>query len=210
MDDETYCPIDPYDVPGLKFYSSSDKVTVSEKFKYKPKAKFAKKYLISQILDSDGNVSKPYVTTETMNTERYLNNCVKKILVPFINNRDVLFWPDMASCHYARPVVDYLRSKKIDFVEKKDNGPNVPQARPIEKLWELCKKEYRKRKTPAKSLNSFRQIWTYISKKVAKKSGRALMGSVRQKFSTLVGRGYLPLMMQNISRRMVNLKLIQN
>lgn len=119
MDDETYCPIDPNDVPGTKYYSSTDKKTVPEKYKYKSKSKFPKRYLVWQAIDSLGNVSKPYVTNATMNTERYLNECIKKRLVPFIKNRDVLFWPDMASCHYSRPVVEYFASKNIDFVEKK-------------------------------------------------------------------------------------------
>lgn len=127
MDDETYCPIDPNDVPGTKYYSSTDKKTVPEKYKYKSKSKFPKRYLVWQAIDSLGNVSKPYVTNATMNTERYLNECIKKRLVPFIKNRDVLFWPDMASCHYSRPVVEYFASKNIDFVEKKIMHQTYPR-----------------------------------------------------------------------------------
>ena len=122
------------------------------------KTKFVKQYLIWQSLDSLGNVSKPYICTSTMNSERYLNDCVKKRLIPFINNRDVLFWPDMSTCHYSESVVNYLKSKNIDFIEKHNNAPKVPQARPIEKFWAICKREYRSRKHPAKNLNSFRRI----------------------------------------------------
>ncbi|OXA46224.1 putative fatty acid elongation protein 3 [Folsomia candida] len=60
IDDETKWSIDPDEVSGWKYYSS---------------------------LDSLGDVSKPFVTTATMTSERYLNDCVKKILIHFINNR---------------------------------------------------------------------------------------------------------------------------
>ena len=72
-----------------------------------------------------------------MNSERCLNDCLKKRLIPFINNRDVLFWPDMATCHYSESVVNYLKSKNIDFIEKHNNAPKVIQARPIEKFWAI-------------------------------------------------------------------------
>jgi hypothetical protein len=37
-----------------------------------------------------------------------------------------VFWPDLASAHYAKTMIAYLREKKVNFVEKSDNPPNVP------------------------------------------------------------------------------------
>ena len=104
MDDETYCPIDPNNITGSKFYSVTNNKSKYEQFKFKLKPRFLKEYLIWQALDSLGNISKPSISTSTMNSERYLKDCVKKRLIPFINNRDVLFWPDMATCHYSASV----------------------------------------------------------------------------------------------------------
>ncbi len=60
--------------------------------------------------------------------------------------------------------------------------PNVPQARPIEAFWALCKREYKARGQAAKSLHSFAKIWNNISKKVAKESGKALIQKARRNY----------------------------
>ena len=188
IDDETYCPIDPSDIPSQKTYTCRNKDDVPIDVKVKPKRKYGQQYLVWQCLDETGNVSKPFITDSTMDSETYLNSCIKKILIPFISGRNVLFWPDMAPCHYASKVTEYFRCQNIDFVEKNKNAPNVPQARPIERFWALCKAEYRQRKEPAKNLRSFKRIWANISKKVAEKSGKTLMTGVRKKLRQ-IGRG---------------------
>jgi len=65
-----------------------------------------------------------------------------KRLVPFINKRKILFWPDMASCHYTSEVKECFESESIEFVEKAENAPNISEAHPIERFWALCKREY--------------------------------------------------------------------
>jgi len=40
---------------------------------------------------------------------------------------EILFWPDAATCYYARIVADFLANINIDFVSKKGNLPNVPK-----------------------------------------------------------------------------------
>ena len=88
--------------------------------------------------------SAPFISTGTMTAETYLRECLQKRLIPFITKHheieDILFWPDLATYHYANIVLDFLRSKNIDFVSKKDNPPNVRQARGIEKFWADCKR----------------------------------------------------------------------
>ena len=44
------------------------------------------------------------------------------------------------------------KSRKIDFIGKKENMPNGPQARPIELFWALCKKACKARKAQSISL----------------------------------------------------------
>jgi hypothetical protein len=90
------------------------------------------------------------------------------------------FWPDMASCHYKKEVIEWLKAEKIEFVAKDQNAPNVPQARPIEKFWALCKAAYKRRKQDAKSLKSFKCIWKKIAADVASKSAQKLMKGARR------------------------------
>ena len=75
----------------------------------------------------------------------YLKECLKKRVIPSVlkhNEINVLFWPDMATCHYAGKVVEFLIAENIEFVWKKDNPPNVPQARGIVMFWAECKRRY--------------------------------------------------------------------
>ena len=99
------------------------------------------------MIDQEGNVSEPFVTKETMKGTNYLN-CLKECLVPFINkhhkNNKILFWPEMAPCHYAKEVTKWMTENNINFFKKNENAPNVPQARPIERFWAICKREYKK------------------------------------------------------------------
>jgi hypothetical protein len=70
--------------------------------------------------------------------EIYIKECLEEILLLFIKKYhkvdEIIFWPDMAICHYKRCVIDWFNSQNIKFIEKTENAPNVPQARPIEKF----------------------------------------------------------------------------
>jgi hypothetical protein len=65
-------------------------------------------------------------------------------LLPFIKkyhwNDQYVFWPDQTSAHYAKEVIDWLNSKKIEFVPKYLNPANAPKTRPIEDFWGLSYK----------------------------------------------------------------------
>lgn len=195
MDDETYVPVDPDQVPGMEFYHCQSKSTVSDQCRFKRKTKFPKKFLVWQCLDEDGNVSEPYICTGSINGDIYLKKCIQTRLMSFIEMHhkveDVLFWPDMATCHYRGDVTEWLKSEKVDFIEKSENAPNVPQARPIERFWALCKKAYKARKVPAKSLSSFKRIWKNISMKVAKDSARTIMKDARKNLRAIGYSGVL-------------------
>jgi len=52
--------------------------------------------------------------------------------------------PDQASAHYdhfayAKEVIDWLNSKKIEFVPKYLNPANAPKTRQIEDFWGISK-----------------------------------------------------------------------
>lgn len=196
MDDETYVPIDPGQIPGKHFYSQKDGLSVPDEFKFKHKTKFFKKYLVWQAIDQDGNVSDAFIKQGTLKASEYLHECLQSRLLPFIEHHqgaeNVLFWPDMSAVHYAKICTDWLRDEaKIEFVGMRENTPNFPQGRPIEKFWALCKAEYAKRTEPAKSLSSFRKIWNNISERVARDSGKSLMQGIKRKLYTVREEGAL-------------------
>lgn len=137
-----------------------------------------------QAIGEDGIVSVPYFATGSVNSKVYLEECIKKVLVPFIDahyeRSKVLFWPDMARVHYTREVREYLDSIGIEMVSWLKNAPKVPQARPIDKFWALCKAKYAKKTVAPKNFTGFKQMWRNVSKKVADTSGKALIKNVRR------------------------------
>ena len=96
-----------------------------------------------------------------VNQHIYLEDCIKKILVPFINEHhsdgEYLFWPDLASAHYANSVIDFLKGQNLNFVEKLDNPPNVPECRPIEGFWSILKGKVYERNWQAKNLDHLKK-----------------------------------------------------
>jgi len=50
-------------------------------------------------------------------------------------------FPDLVSAHYAKEVIDWLNSKKIEFVSKYLNPANSQKTRPIENFWGIFKKQ---------------------------------------------------------------------
>lgn len=118
-----------------------------------------------------------------MNGATYLN-CLKEYLIPFIKehhkDKEILFWPDMATCHHKKEVTEWMAANNINFVSKKSNAPCVPQARGIEMFWSLCKSEYKKRNKQVKTIAQMTKIWSEISKKVAENSAQKLMATARR------------------------------
>jgi hypothetical protein len=50
-----------------------------------------------------------------------------------------MFWPDLASAHYANDMLVRLEELKIEYVLKEENPPNVLQL--IESFWATLKKK---------------------------------------------------------------------
>ena len=80
-----------------------------------------------------------------VSAETYKKYCVPKIAEFIIRNshmgKNVIFWPDLASCHYVRTSLDKLTRFGISVVPKDKKAPNVPQLRPIEDFWANLKRK---------------------------------------------------------------------
>ena len=105
--------------------------------------------------------------------------------MPWIKSKfdmnNVLFLPDMATCHYSDIVIKFLNEQKLEFATKDENGPKFVQGRPIERYWALVKREYLKYSSKAKNLNSFIRRWKKCSEKVIESSGKNLFVNFRAK-----------------------------
>ena len=99
--------------------------------------KFPKKILV-WLCFSDKGISDPLIFESNalaINETIYLNECLKKRVLPFIHEHhpdfNYIFWPDLASAHYSKANVAWVE-ENLEFVLKDMNPPNVPKARPIE------------------------------------------------------------------------------
>jgi hypothetical protein len=135
MDDESLVLQDPSETPGRQFFHAKDPSKVNTKDKIKCSSKFPKKFLVWQSMDQFGHVSEPYVHEGCMDHQVYLSECVVGRLIPIINLHhkidNVIFWPDLATIHYAKKVKSEIE-KEVSLVLKDENPPNVPHLRPIE------------------------------------------------------------------------------
>ena len=68
-----------------------------------------------------------------------------------------MFWPDLASSHYANDVRDYLKAKGIATVPKAINPANVPEARPIENFWANLKAKVYEGDWKAKNIDDLKK-----------------------------------------------------
>lgn len=182
MDDESYFPKDPSQVAGRQYYHTANKNSIDRNLKVKPKMKFAEKYLVWQAISSDGKRSEPFILDrQAMNQDVYLKDCIEKRLIPFIrkyySTDAVIFWPDLASAHYANRVLERLEQEGVEVIAKKKNPPNLPQARGIERYWALVKAEYQKRIEPPKHLAGFKRMYQNDAAKVSEQSVQKVMKS---------------------------------
>lgn len=144
--DETYVKLDSKTLPGPEFYTKVKGGTVDEAVSTIQVDKFGEKVLIWQAICICGLRTSAFFTKGTINADVYMKECLKKRLIPFYEKHNVLriFWPDLASAHYARSTLALLDSKGINFVSKEENPPNCPELRPIERYWALVKRNLKK------------------------------------------------------------------
>ena len=108
---------------------------------------------------STRGISEPYIVKSgnAINQFIYRDECLSKRLLPFIkqfhSDDNYVFWPDLASSHYAEASLDFMIENSINHVDKFDNPANLPEARPIEDLWSILKGKVYENGWEAKSLH---------------------------------------------------------
>lgn len=165
---------------------------MKDKYKYKYLDKFPEKYLVWQAICSCGLRTTPYITKGTLNAKGYLENCLKKTLLPFMRkqNSPVIFWPDLASCHFAKEVKEWYEKEGVHVVPRECNPPNSPEIRPIEKYWAIVKRKLLEDGAVVDSIPAFRRKWNKHAATISKKVVRKLMAGICSKVRRLI-RGYV-------------------
>lgn len=142
MDDESYFTMDGNEWQGKHYFEG--KRPIDDNIKFVEHTKFPKKVLLWLAISQHG-MSEPefFESGLAVNSERYINYCLPKVK-EFINKKHstlkVIFWPDLASSHYAKKTLEAMDSFQIPYVCKQENPPNVPQLRPIEDFWANLKR----------------------------------------------------------------------
>lgn len=183
MDDETYVKMDSRTLPGPQFYTKEKGSTVDQSVSTVEIEKFGEKVLIWQAICSCGLKTTPFFTKGTINADIYQNECLKRRLIPFYKKHMVstIFWPDLASAHYARSTLSLLEENDIKYVDKEENPPNAPEFRPIERFWALVKRNMKKDGRVSNDMKEFKKNWQKANKAVTKEGVQNLMKGVKQK-----------------------------
>jgi transposase len=187
MDDETYVKMDYKTLPGAQFYTVPQGTDVPNSEKSIFCEKFGKKVLVWQAICQCGMKSSPFFTFGNLNAEIYQTECLQKRVLPLIRKHkgQTLFWPDLASCHYARSVLEWYREMEVNFVAKAMNPPNCPEIRPIERYWALMKGKLRKKDQGAVDINQFKKDWINVSKTIDATVVQNLMQGIKGKVREL-------------------------
>lgn len=187
MDDETYCKANFRELPGSEFYVAKNRFGVLKKYRTQCLSKYCKKYLVWQAICACGKKSKIFVTSGTINGQIYRNECLKKRLLPFIRDhtsrgiKNILFWPDLASCHYSKETMKWYVDNKVNVVPRDANPQNSPELRPIERYWAIIKGYLKKGRRAAKNEREFSRFWHWATKKVPESVVKRMMEKVKRK-----------------------------
>lgn len=113
MDDEKYFTLCNSQMKGNDGFYTDNIQECPDEVRLKGKVKFAENILVWCAI-SEAGVSQPYIGRargEAINADIYIRQCLTK-LQQFITtnhpNDEIIFWPDLASCHYARQTTDWL------------------------------------------------------------------------------------------------------
>lgn len=198
LDDEKYFTFSwNNSAQNAGFYTNNIQTTPDD-VRFAPKGKFESKVLVWAAISSKG-ISQLYIQDSkapAIKATTYISKCLSK-LDKFIKekhpNEDSIFWPDLASSHYAKITLDWLKEKNINFVPKHANPPNVPKARPIEDFWSLLCQQVYSKGWEAKTTDQLIARIKLCVKKVDLEAVQVMIGSIKSKLRQIEEKGPLSL-----------------
>ena len=194
LDDESYFTLSNSTLAGNdRFYSNNlQKTPLNVKNKFK--AKFEAKVLVWVAISPRGKSKALFFKSGlAINQTIYKEQCLDKGLLPFIAKYyprgGYVFWPDLASSHYAKSVCNHLESKGIEFVPKTLNPANVPKARPIEDFWAILKQKVYYNNWTANSIAQLKKRISWSLSKIDTKLIQSLARDVHKRLEIVARRG---------------------
>ena len=101
-----------------------------------------------------------------------------------------VFWPDLASSHYAKRVMNWLIEKKIEFVPKDLNPANAPKTRPIEDFWGILKSKVYAKSWSAKNVDQLEDKICRCLKEIDPNLIQSLAKDVTKRLDKVQRHGY--------------------
>ena len=202
LDDESYFPFRNNEIPGNSgFYAKRDlgPSSAPHEVRFTKEKKFPEKILVWMVISEDA-ISEPFFVKSklAMKGDIYRKDCIQKILYPFLQkyHRDgrYYFWPDLASCHYAKETLNLLKSLKINYIPRDSNPPNSPQLRPIETFWARLKGKVYEGGWEASSERQLKQRIRMKVREMDTSESQILSRSVRKDIRKTADAGYLATM----------------
>ena len=171
LDDESYFTLNHSTLAGNDVFYTSDINMTADNVKYAKKAKYEQKIMVWIAISPMGTSNAYFVPSKmAVNQKVYLKKCIQERLMPFIRKHhqhtQTVFWPDLASSHYANSVQNYLRDENVEFVPKEDNPAAAPEVRPIEDFWADLKRSVYSNDWKAKNVNELKARIKYCLRKM--------------------------------------------
>lgn len=194
IDDECYLTLSCTTLCGNdRFYSNNLQKTCQD-VKNSYKSKFEPKLLVWIAISPRGKSKVVFFKSGlAINKNVYQKECLERRLIPFIkqyySDGQYVFWPDLASSHYASSVQQYLRDQNVTFVPKNMNPANVPKARPIEDFWALLKQKVYNDNWQATNIEQLKKRVTWCLSKLDSKLIQRLAQSTRKRLDTVARHG---------------------
>ena len=144
MDNESYFSLKHSTLSGNVHCYAKGKGDALGDVKFSTQRKFEQRLLV-WIAISPAGISKLFFcpATSNVNKDIYVNKCVKQRLLPFIqqyhSDDRYIFWPDLATAHYANFTLETFTKLNINYIKKDLNFPVVPHLRPIENFLGMLK-----------------------------------------------------------------------
>ncbi|KAL4500830.1 hypothetical protein ABPG72_020064 [Tetrahymena utriculariae] len=196
IDDESYFTLTHSSINGNNRYYTSDKELTPSNVRYSAAAKYQSKVLVWLCFSQEGISKQFYLESGyAVNQEVYLNECIKKRLLPFLKkyheDRNYIFWPDLASSHYAKSVTNFMDQNQINYIKKKENPANVPECRPIENFWAILKGLVYQNNWQASSIEALKTRIQLCIKKIDQNLVKKLAESIPSRLNNVQRNGFI-------------------